>query len=324
MSVALALSELRVELPRRNETLTLVEEVSLSVGSGEVLGIVGETGAGKTLTTKAVLGLLPRSMRASGTLAVGDREPVALGDSERLRPLRGRDIGLVQQNPMSTFDPLLRLGAQLGEGVVRRKLLTRAEARERAHQLLSQLGFPDPAAALDLYPHQLSGGMSQRMAIAMALMPRPSVIIADEPTSALDAHLRIEVLRLLRAAGREEGAGIVLVSHDLGLVSHFCDHVAVIYAGRVVERGRIDAVLSEPAHPYTVALLACSPALDAPPRRPLRAIGGAPPVPAAWPPGCVFEPRCPRAAERCRAEAPALATHDGRSAACHFPSGARP
>jgi oligopeptide/dipeptide ABC transporter ATP-binding protein len=321
MSVALALSALRVELPRRSETLTLVDEVSLSVAAGEVLGIVGETGAGKTLTTKAVLGLLPRSMRASGTLAVGDREPVALSDAAGLHPLRGRDIGLVQQNPMATFDPLFRLGAQLTEGVVRRKLLSRADARERAHQLLSQLGFRDPAATLDLYPHQLSGGMSQRMAIAMALMPRPSVIIADEPTSALDAHLRIDVLRLLRSVGSEQGAGIVLVSHDLGLVSHFCDTVAVIYAGRIVERGPIQAVLREPAHPYTVALLACSPALDAPPRRPLRAIGGTPPAPTAWPPGCVFAPRCPRAAERCHVEPPALTDHGGRIAACHFPFG---
>jgi oligopeptide/dipeptide ABC transporter ATP-binding protein len=324
MSVALDLVDLRVELPRRPEPLALVERVSLTVAAGEVLGIVGETGAGKTLTTKAVLGLLPRSMRVSGTLAVGDREPVDLSNAALLGPLRGRDIGLVQQNPMTTFDPLLRLGAQLIEGVVRRRLLSGREARERAHHLLSLLGFTDPPAALGRYPHQLSGGMSQRMAIAMALMPRPSVIIADEPTSALDAHLRIDVLSLLRSIGRDEGAGIILVSHDLGLVSHFCDTVTVVYAGRVVERGRIEVVLREPAHPYTVALLACSPALDAPPRQPLRAIGGTPPVPSAWPPGCVFEPRCPRAVDRCRVEPPELRDRSGRGAACHLAFGGRP
>jgi oligopeptide/dipeptide ABC transporter ATP-binding protein len=305
--------------------IPLVEGVDLAVGRQEVMGIVGETGSGKTLTMKAMLGLLPPGTRGTGRIWVGeDVQGFDLAVPESMRPIRGHAIGVVLQNPVGMFDPLVKVKRQLVEGVLARKLMTRERASTRARELLSAMGFRDAEAVLELYPHQLSGGMSQRAAMAMALMPHPEVIIADEPTSALDAHLRLDVLEILRQLAKEQHSAVLLVSHDLGLVSNFCDSIAVMYAGRIVEHGSSKAVLESPQHPYTEALLRCSPALDAEPRAELRVIGGAPPPPGSWPSGCVFEPRCPLAFGRCRTERPVLRAHGARSAACHlaFPGSA--
>jgi oligopeptide/dipeptide ABC transporter ATP-binding protein len=296
----------------------LVDDVSLAVDGGAMLGIVGETGAGKTVTARALLGLLPTGLRAEGELVLGDTR-TALGDVGALRALLGSQTSVVLQNPIGMLDPLMRVGPQLVEGVIRKKLATPVEARSRATSLLEQMGFTDVDRVMALYPHELSGGMAQRVVTAMGLMPRPRLLVLDEPTSALDANVRVEVLRLFSRLAAEEGTAVVLVSHDLGLVSHFCSTVSVIYAGRVVERGPTEAIVRRPAHPYTVALLDASATLMASRRVPLAAIGGAPPTPGRWPSGCVFAPRCPHARAQCRDERPDLTGASERQYACHFP-----
>jgi oligopeptide/dipeptide ABC transporter ATP-binding protein len=298
--------------------VTLVEDLSLRVDHRTICGVVGETGAGKTLSVRAILGLLPVGVQATGTLTLGSEMVDLARSGRRRRELLGREMGVVLQNPAGMLDPLIPVGAQLIEGVVRRRMQSRGEAFERAISLLRRVGFPDPPALLSLYPHQLSGGMNQRVAIAMAMMPRPKLLVVDEPTSALDAHLRVEVLELIRAVTREHDSAVILVSHDLALVSHFCDKVAVMYAGRVVEDGEASDVLGTPQHPYTLALLSCSPALSAPSRTPLTVVPGAPPRPGQWHSGCVFAPRCPYVHERCWEERPALCEHDNRRSACHL------
>jgi len=238
-----------------------------------------------------------------------------------VRALLGVETSVVLQNPLGMLDPLLRVRDQLVEGVVLRGGMDAAAARERATGLLAQMGFSDPEAIMALYPHQLSGGMAQRVATAMGMMPRPRLLVLDEPTSALDAGVRVEVLRAFARAAKEEGTGVILVSHDLGLVSHFCDQVTVMYAGRVAEQGPTRQLLQAPAHPYTVALLEASATLWAKRREPLRTIAGAPPNPSARPPGCAFAPRCPRATDLCTAQRPPLTAGAGRELACHHPHG---
>lgn len=303
----------------RRRPLVLVERVDVALAPGEVMGIVGETGAGKTLTMRAILGLLPSGISAEGELAIGGKTTVRLSDLAALHSLLGAQTSMVFQNPVGMLDPMMRVGDQLIEGVVRRRIMTGLEARERADALLSQMGFRDPLAVERLYPHELSGGMAQRVATAMAMMPRPRILILDEPTSALDANVRVEVLRLFRRLAQQEQTAVFLVSHDLGVVSHFCDSMAVMYAGRVVESGSTADILARPAHPYTAALLACSATLLAPNRSALPTIPGAPPRPGEWQLGCVFSPRCPRAAERCRQERPTLEPKGASAAACHYP-----
>ncbi|MGN6187507.1 MAG: ABC transporter ATP-binding protein [Conexibacter sp.] len=297
--------------------VTLVDGVSLQLGAGELVGVVGETGAGKTLTMRAILGLLPAGTRASGRVRIGETE-VALEDVRQLRAWLGRATSVVLQNPVGMLDPLVRIGDQLTEGVVRLGLASKAEAGERASELLASMGFPDPALIQRLYPHQLSGGMAQRVATAMGLMPRPRVLVLDEPTSALDANVRVEVMQLFRRTAQSERTGAFLVSHDLGVISHFCDRIAVMYAGRVVECGPTAAVLADPGHPYTKALLACSIALDAPPRERLPIVEGSPPAPGRWPSGCPYRTRCSIARDRCAEIRPPLAGPSGHAAACHY------
>jgi oligopeptide/dipeptide ABC transporter ATP-binding protein len=283
---------------------------------------VGETGAGKTLTVRSLVGLLPQGIGATGEMSVGGESSIALSNLTQVAPVRGTRIGIVLQNPIAMFDPMLRMRSQLIEGVVRRRLMSKRDAIDRAQALLVRLGFPDVDRVLDLYPHQLSGGMGQRLAIAMVLMPRPSVIIADEPTSALDANLRVDALRLLREIGEEQHTAILLVSHDLGLVSNFCDDLAVMYAGRIVEQGPAREVLGNPQHPYTRALAECSPWLEVGSRQPLASISGTAPSPNQWPTGCTFAPRCPLVFERCIDERPLLRRQEHRQAACHLAFGA--
>lgn len=297
----------------------LVEGVAFDVLPGRVAGIVGETGAGKSLTVRALLGLLPPGLAADGAMTLGDGRTLSLATGDtRLREIRGSELAIILQSPQSMFDPLQRIGPQLTESVRVRRLMAPGAASERAVRLLGQLGFAEPAGVLRLFPHQLSGGMVQRAAIAMALMPSPRVVIADEPTSALDAHLRVGALTLLRRISREEGVAIVIISHDLGLVSHFCDSVMVMYAGRVVESGPTATVLRDPRHPYTAALLGCSVDLAGAGHRPIGTIPGAPPLLRRLPPGCAFAPRCRHAFERCREERPELRAEGDRAAACHL------
>jgi oligopeptide/dipeptide ABC transporter ATP-binding protein len=298
-------------------SVPLVDGVTLGLGGGELVGIVGETGAGKTLTMRAILGLLPGGVRATGTVRMGD-ETVRLEDVAKLRSWLGRSTSVVLQNPLGMLDPLIRVGDQLIEGVVRLRLASKQEAVQRATDLLASMGFDDPVRVQRLYPHQLSGGMAQRVATAMGLMPRPRVLVLDEPTSALDANIRVEVMQLFRETAQSEGTGAFLVSHDLGVISQFCDRIAVMYAGRVVEDGPTAQVLELPAHPYTRALLACSVSLDAPARGRLPVVEGAPPAPGRWPTGCPYRVRCPLAQAVCGELRPPLDGSPDHRAACHF------
>jgi oligopeptide/dipeptide ABC transporter ATP-binding protein len=235
------------------------------------------------------------------------------------REVLGRAASVVLQNPSNGLNPLDRVGKQLTEGVLRLRLMSGEQARRRASELLERLGFADPARILRLYPHQLSGGMAQRVAIAAALMPAPALVIVDEPTTALDAHVRIEVLRLITELGREAGGGVVLVSHDLALVSRFCQRVCIMYAGRIVEQAPALELAAAARHPYTRALLSCTLSTQAVRRAPVPVIPGVPPAPTEWPAGCVYQPRCPHAWDECVIRRPAaVQVAADQDAACHL------
>ncbi|MEU3274246.1 ABC transporter ATP-binding protein [Saccharomonospora sp. NPDC006951] len=296
----------------------LVADVKLRLEPGHILGLLGESGAGKTVSAKALLGLLPPGLKATGKVRFDETGWLGLDEPERIATRLGRSAGMMLQNPVGSFDPLQRVGPQLIEAVVRARVMTKGEARERAAGLCDYLGLGDPDRLFRLYPHELSGGMAQRTALALTLMPSPRFLVVDEPTSALDANLRVDALRLLRSIAGETGTAMVLVSHDLGLVSRFCDSIAVLYAGHVVESGSTADVLDDTSHPYTKTLLACSLKLDRPGRMPLPTLGGEPPQPGEWPSGCHFHPRCPDSQELCRIESPKFVTEAAHGAACHF------
>ena len=297
----------------------IVAGVDLAAASGELVGLLGETGAGKSVTARAMLGLLPRGLRATGRIRFGDGQWISLEQGKGIARHLGRTVGLMLQNPRGAFDPVKRIGPQLIEAVVRNKMMTKHEAEQRAMQLCEYLGLGDGQSVLRLYPHELSGGMSQRAALVMTLMPRPKLLVVDEPTSALDANLRVEALRLLNSIARESGTAMVVISHDLGLVSHFCDSIAVLYAGHLVEKGNTREVLTMPNHPYTRSLIGCSLRISAGNRTILPTVAGEPPLPGPWPLGCDVHPRCPNADDLCHVERPLFRTDTGRGVACHFP-----
>ncbi|GAB3588587.1 ABC transporter ATP-binding protein [Amycolatopsis endophytica] len=315
-SPALQVQDLEIVTPNGTR---LVSGMTFEVSAGHLLGLLGETGAGKTLTARAVLGLLPRTLRASGKVSFDGRTWHALDHPEEVTHLLGTSTGLMLQNPAAAFDPMHRVGRQLIESVVHKRLMTRREATYRARELCEYLGLSDTDELFQLYPHELSGGMAQRLALALTLMPRPKLIVVDEPTSALDANLRVEALRLLRSIAEESGMAALLVSHDLGLVSRYCDSIAIVYAGRLVEYGSMTAVISAPTHPYTATLLNCGLTLDRPSRIRLPVIAGEPPSPGNWPSGCSFHPRCPDAQDHCGDERPLLTNDHDRGYACHHP-----
>jgi oligopeptide/dipeptide ABC transporter ATP-binding protein len=298
--------------------VTVVSGVTLVVPAGGMLGLLGETGAGKTITARAMLGLLPRGLRASGRVRFGDGDWLDLAKPATIASLLGRHAGLMLQDPASAFDPLQRIGPQLVESVVRNRLMSRADASARAEDLCDKLSLPDAGSLFRLFPHELSGGMIQRVALAMTLMPAPELLVVDEPTSALDANLRVDALRMLRDIAREVNTGMLVISHDLGLVSHFCDELGILYAGHLAELGRTDTVLRRPAHPYTRTLVSCSLTLGSGNRVLLPTVGGEPPLPGSWPTGCYFHPRCPDVQDRCRTTTPTYTTTAIRGAACHF------
>jgi oligopeptide/dipeptide ABC transporter ATP-binding protein len=290
--------------------------LSFQAEGGTAVGIVGESGSGKTMSLRAIMGLLPPGFLMGGEIQfAGDTEPLSGG--EALRAELGRRIGVVLQDPFSAFDPLKSVGSQIAEGVVRRGVLPRNEALKRARALLAQMGFPFVDSTLGLFRHQLSGGMAQRIAIAMAVMPNPTVVLADEPTSALDASLRIEVLELLRNYIQTNEAVLVMVSHDLGLIADFCEQLIVMYGGQVVERGPARMLLGKPQHPYTQALVGCAPHVGTEGRRRLLSIKGSAASPFNHSQGCRFAPRCPLAIDLCSTVEPKLAEVDHVSVACH-------
>lgn len=292
--------------------------ISFALDRGEILGLVGESGSGKSLTALALTGLLPL---IGGRITAGavrfDGTDLARLRERDLRALRGRRIGFVTQNPMTAMDPVQRIGAQV-DIVSRLHLgLSAQAARARTLDLLTQLRIPEAAAVCEAYPHQLSGGMKQRIVIAMALAGEPDLIVADEPTTALDVTVQAQIIHILTTLVRERGLGLILITHDMGVVAQACDKVAVLYAGRLAEARPVGALFAHPAHPYTAALIDCIPREGMAPGA-LTGIPGAVPSVAAYPPGCRYHPRCPRATDLCRSTVPPITTGETRLA-CHHP-----
>ena len=305
---------LRVEFPGRHGTVTALSDVSLSIQPGEILGVVGESGAGKSMTGLAVLGLLdPPGRVAGGEVWLDGRRIDHLSDRQ-MEAVRGREIGAIFQDPLTSLNPLFSVGQQLTETIRLHLGLSRSAARSRAIALLAEVGIPAPEVRVDHYPHQFSGGMRQRVVIALALAGQPKLIIADEPTTALDVSIQAQITALLRRLCDDTGTAVLLVTHDMGVIAETADRVAVMYAGRLVEIGPVAEVIAAPRHPYTRGLMGSIPALGARVPR-LAQIDGAMPRLDAIPRGCAFGPRCPQAMARCRTERPALiATGQGQSA----------
>ena len=315
MTPLLELRSLSVEFPTRRHVLTALDRVSLAVAPGEILGVVGESGAGKSLMGAAIIGLLEPPGRVSGGEVWLDGRRVDQLGPEAMRQVRGRQIGAVFQDPLTTLNPLTTVGQQLAETIQVHLGLSGRDARQRAVQWLRDVGIPAPEERSGAYPHQFSGGMRQRVVIALALCAEPRLVIADEPTTALDVSVQAQIIALLRRLARERGTAIMLVTHDMGVIAETCDRVAVMYAGRIVEVGSVGAVVHRPAHPYTEGLMASIPKLGARLGR-LPQIDGAMPRLGAIPPGCPFNPRCPRVFERCHAERPSLMPAGDTLAAC--------
>jgi oligopeptide transport system ATP-binding protein len=306
---------LRVRLATASGLATVVDGVDYAVEPQHVFGVAGESGSGKTMSMLALLGLLPAGAVVEGSAAFGGRDLLRLRGRD-LRAVSGRDIGMVFQDPMTSLHPMLSVGRQLTEHVRRHLGLGRQAATQRAVSLLEQVRIPDPSSALHAYPHQFSGGMRQRIAIAIALACGPRLLIADEPTTALDVTVQAGILRLLDDLRREHELSVVLITHDLGVLSSIADTVSIFYAGKVVEHGPTATVLREPRHPYTTGLLAALPHPEAEAETPLVSIPGTPPSPQRIPSGCAFHPRCPYHLESCIREVPPLVPVDGRLLAC--------
>ena len=302
----LVVEGLKVLLPTADGERALVRGVSLRLAAGEVLGIVGETGSGKTLTALSVANLLPHPLRSRAARMDLAGQSLASMSRRRRATALGTTLAMIFQDPMSSMNPAARVGAQLTDGARRHRSLSRAQARSEALLRLGEVRIGDARRALRRYPHQFSGGMQQRIMIAMGLMARPRVLLADEPTTALDVTVQAQVLAVLREIKEKENTAIVLISHNLGVINQLCDRVLVMYAGLVVEEGTRERLLRHPAHPYTQGLLASIPELAAGGGTPLRAIPGRPPAAGHEPVGCAFAPRCPLVFDRCRAEQPQL------------------
>jgi oligopeptide/dipeptide ABC transporter ATP-binding protein len=316
VSALLEVEGLRVRLPTPTGYATIVDGVDYHVEPAQVFGVAGESGSGKTVSMLALLGLLPTGAVVEGSAAFGGKDLLRLR-SRQLRAVSGRDIGMVFQDPMTSLHPMLTVGRQLTEHVRRHLGLGRHEAQQRAIELLEQVRIPDPSSALHSYPHQFSGGMRQRIAIAIALACGPRLLIADEPTTALDVTVQAGILRLLDRLRREHELSVVLITHDLAVMSSIADSVSIFYAGRVVESGPREALLQNPRHPYTRALLDALPHPEAARDVPLVAIKGTPPTPQQIPTGCPYHPRCAHAIDVCTTDDPPLAPVDGRRLACH-------
>jgi peptide/nickel transport system ATP-binding protein len=317
----LEVEHLRVEFPGRRGRLVALDDISFSIAPGEVLGVVGESGAGKSLTGASIIGLLDPPGRIAGGEIRFDGARIDNLPYEQMRKLRGRQIGAIFQDPLTSLDPLYTVGQQLVETIQTHLGIGSADARRRAVRLLQETGIPAAEERLDQYPHQFSGGMRQRVVIALALAGEPRLIVADEPTTALDVSIQAQIIVLLKRLCREHGAAVMLVTHDMGVIAETCDRVAVMYAGRIVEIGPVAAVIHAPAHPYTVGLMGSIPAMDEDRPRLLQ-IDGAMPRLNAIPPGCAFHPRCPRAFEPCTHARPELMAAGATTAACwlHAPA----
>ena len=317
----LEVRNLRVEFPTRRGKLVALDDVSFEIAPGEILGVVGESGAGKSLTGAAIIGLLdPPGRVASGEIRFDGRRIDNL-PYEAMRKVRGRQIGAIFQDPLTSLNPLYTVGRQLIETITTHLPVSKHEARKRAIRLLQETGISAAEARIDQYPHQFSGGMRQRVVIALALAAEPKLIVADEPTTALDVSIQAQIISLLKRLCKDHGAAVMLVTHDMGVIAETCDRVAVMYAGRIAEIGPVHDVIHSPAHPYTTGLMGSIPAMDEDRERLLQ-IDGAMPRLTAIPTGCAFNPRCPKVFDRCKVERPDLLVAGPTRAACwlHAPA----
>ena len=314
----LSVRDLVVEIPTRHAVLRPVDGVSLEIAEGEILGVVGESGAGKSMTGNAVIGLLDRPAHIGGGEIRLKGERIDNLGREAMRKVRGKHIGMVFQDPLTSLNPLLTVGEQLEETILEHLPVSRSEAAKRALAALEEVGIPAARQRMTAYPHQFSGGMRQRVVIALALCAEPSLVIADEPTTALDVSVQAQIVALLKRLCRERGTAVMLVTHDMGVIAEAADRVAVMYAGRLAEIGPVREVLTRPMHPYTAGLMGSTP-LAAKGQRRLNQIPGQMPRLTDLPPGCAFSPRCPRAADRCRTEPGPGVDATGGRAACWFP-----
>jgi len=311
----LQVENLRIEIPGRRATLVAVDDISFEIGEGEVLGVVGESGAGKSLTGAAVIGLLEPPCRIAGGRVLFDGRRIDDLPYEKLRRLRGSEIGMVFQDPLTSLNPLYTVGRQLTETLRTHLDLSDRGARKRAIELLQEVGIPAAERRVDQYPHEFSGGMRQRVVIALALCANPRLIIADEPTTALDVSIQAQIIALLKRLCREHGAAVMLVTHDMGVIAETADRVAVMYSGRIVEVGPVAEVVLRARHPYTVGLMGSIPLVGHDIDK-LTQIDGTMPRLDAIPSGCAFNPRCPQAFAICRQQRPELAPLGASEAAC--------
>jgi peptide/nickel transport system ATP-binding protein len=311
----LQVQNLIVEFPGRRGTLRALDDISFEIAPGEILGVVGESGAGKSLTGAAIIGLLEPPGRIGGGQILLEGQRIDQLPYEQMRHIRGRKIGAIFQDPLTSLNPLYTVGRQLIETIQAHLPVSHAEARQRAISLLQDTGIPAAEQRIEHFPHQFSGGMRQRVVIALALAAEPKLIVADEPTTALDVSIQAQIIMLLKNICKKRGAAVMLITHDMGVIAETCDRVAVMYAGRIAEIGPVHEVINHPAHPYTAGLMAAIPdiTLD---RERLNQIDGAMPRLNAIPQGCAFNPRCPQVFERCRQQRPELLPAGATRAAC--------
>jgi oligopeptide/dipeptide ABC transporter, ATP-binding protein, C-terminal domain len=320
----LSVRNLRVEIPTRRGVLTAIDDLSFDIAPGEVLGMVGESGAGKSITGSAVIGLLEPPGRVAGGEIRLAGERIDNLPPERMRHIRGKRIGMIFQDPLTSLNPLYRIGDQLVETILTHQRMTSGEARDKARRLLEEVGIPAAETRLSSYPHQFSGGMRQRVVIALALAADPELVIADEPTTALDVSVQAQIIALLKRLCAERGASVMLITHDMGVIAETADRVCVLYAGRLAELGPVREVVKHPQHPYTIGLMAAIPSLSGDPDAALAQIPGSMPRLGAIPPGCAFNPRCTFAFDRCTAERPDAYPAGASRAACFLHAPDRP
>ncbi|MDU8913918.1 ABC transporter ATP-binding protein [Aestuariicoccus sp. MJ-SS9] len=316
----LSVRDLSICFDTRHGPLRAVDGITFDLAPGEILGMVGESGAGKSLTGTAITGLLERPGRIDRGEIHFEGQRIDTLSAEAMRRLRGRKIGAIFQDPLTSLNPLMTVGQQLIQTIRTHLKLDQAAARKRAIDFLGEVGIPAPEARVDQYPHQFSGGMRQRVVIALALCAEPSLVIADEPTTALDVSIQAQILDLLKRMCREHGAAVILVTHDMGVIAETADRVAVMYSGRVVEIGPVDKVVRDPHHPYTRGLMQSIPRVGSNAHR-LTQIDGAMPRLTDLPTGCAFHPRCPRAVAECKTTRPAALPVEGGHVACHLYQG---
>jgi peptide/nickel transport system ATP-binding protein len=313
----LSVRNLQVEFKTRRHTLRAIDGVSFDIAKGEVLGVVGESGAGKSVTGSAVIGLIDPPGRIAGGEVRLSGQRIDNLPPEDMRKVRGKRIGMIFQDPLTSLNPLYRVGDQIVETIRTHLSVSEQAARKRAIDLLAEVGIPAPERRIDGYPHEFSGGMRQRVVIALALCAEPELIIADEPTTALDVSVQAQIIALIKRLGRDHGTAVMLVTHDMGVIAETCDRVAVMYSGRIAEIGPVQDVIKNPLHPYAKGLMGAIPTLTGEDHR-LVQIPGSMPRLSAIPPGCPFNPRCTSVFDRCRVERPEPIARGAQAVACHL------